>query len=123
LDSLVTRQLPPHITPHIVQGRPLTSGFPKLDETVAAMGIISWIILGFIAGMLARWLTPGSGPQGCLITSVLGIAGAAIGGWMGTQLGMGTVTGFDIRSLFLAVIGSVVLLVAYAQLSGRGLRK
>lgn len=77
------------------------------------MGILSWILFGFIAGLIARALTPGSGPRGCLITSVLGIAGAAIGGWIGTQLGLGTVEGFDVRSLFLAIIGSILLLLAF----------
>jgi uncharacterized membrane protein YeaQ/YmgE (transglycosylase-associated protein family) len=77
------------------------------------MGIISWIVFGLFAGLVARWLTPGAGPQGCLITSALGIAGAAIGGWIGTQLGLGTVTGFDIRSFFLAIIGAMLLLLAY----------
>jgi uncharacterized membrane protein YeaQ/YmgE (transglycosylase-associated protein family) len=77
------------------------------------MGILSWIIFGLLAGLIARWLTPGAGPRGCLITSVLGIAGAAIGGWIGTQLGLGTVKGFDVRSLFLAIIGSMLLLLAY----------
>jgi uncharacterized membrane protein YeaQ/YmgE (transglycosylase-associated protein family) len=77
------------------------------------MGILSWVIFGLIAGLIARWLAPGAGPQGCLITSVLGIAGAAIGGWIGTQLGLGTVTGFDVRSLFLAIIGSMLLLLGY----------
>jgi uncharacterized membrane protein YeaQ/YmgE (transglycosylase-associated protein family) len=81
------------------------------------MGILSWIVFGFLAGLIARWLTPGQGPQGCLITSLLGVVGAAIGGWIGTQLGLGTVRGFDIRSFFLAVIGSVVLLFGYRLLS------
>ena len=84
------------------------------------MGILSWVIFGLLAGLIARWLMPGSGPQGCLVTSVLGIAGAAIGGWIGTQLGLGTVTGFDIRSFFLAVIGAMLLLLAYSQLRGLG---
>ncbi|MGE0757968.1 MAG: GlsB/YeaQ/YmgE family stress response membrane protein [Pirellulaceae bacterium] len=84
------------------------------------MGILSWIVFGFIAGVLARWLTPGSGPKGCLITSLLGIAGAAIGGWIGTQLGLGTVQGFDSRSLFLAVVGAMLLLLAYSQFQRSG---
>jgi uncharacterized membrane protein YeaQ/YmgE (transglycosylase-associated protein family) len=50
---------------------------------------------------------------------VIGIAGAAIGGWIGTQLGWGTVQGFDLRSLALAVLGSVLLLLVLRALSGR----
>lgn len=84
------------------------------------MGILSWIIFGLIAGLIARWLTPGAGPKGCLVTSALGIAGGAIGGWIGTQLGLGTVNGFDIRSFFLAVLGAMLLLLAYSQLRGSG---
>ena len=80
------------------------------------MGILSWVVFGFIAGLIARWLTPGKGPQGCLITSVLGITGAAIGGWIGTQLGLGTVHGFDIRSFFLAVLGAMLVLLGYSLL-------
>ena len=79
------------------------------------MGILSWIVFGLITGLIARALTPGAGPKGCLITVVLGIFGAAIGGWIGTQLGLGSVSGFDIRSLFLAVVGAILVLVGYRQ--------
>lgn len=75
------------------------------------MGILSWIVLGLIAGALAKLITPGNDPGGCLLTIGLGIAGAAIGGWIGTQLGFGSVTGIDLRSLGLAIAGSVILLV------------
>ena len=84
------------------------------------MGALSWIILGLIAGLIAKWFTPGSDPKGCIVTVVIGIVGAAIGGWAGTQLGLGTVSGFDLRSLALAIAGSVVLLLILGALNKRG---
>lgn len=83
------------------------------------MGALSWIIFGLLAGMVAKWLTSGSDPKGCLVTIVIGIVGAAIGGWIGSQLGLGTVSGFDLRSFSLAVIGSIVLLLILQAVSGR----
>lgn len=79
------------------------------------MGILSWIIFGLIAGALAKMLMPGEGPtpQGCLVTMGLGILGSVIGGLIGTQLGLGTVDGFDIRSFALAIGGALVLLYLY----------
>lgn len=77
------------------------------------MGIISWILLGLLAGGIAKFLMPGRDPGGCLVTILLGIVGASVGGWIGTQLGFGTVTAFDARSLGLAILGSFVLLAIY----------
>jgi len=87
------------------------------------MGALSWIVFGFLAGLIAKWLTSGSDPKGCIVTIVIGIVGAAIGGWVGTQLGLGNVAGFDLRSFALAVLGSVLLLLALRALSARGLTK
>ena len=84
------------------------------------MGALSWILFGLVAGLLAKLLTPGGNdPQGCIVTIVVGIVGAAIGGWIGTTLDLGTVQGFDLRSLALAVIGSIVLLLGLRALQGR----
>jgi len=77
------------------------------------MGIFSWIILGLIVGILAKFIMPGKDPGGIFITIVLGIAGAFVGGFIGSAFGFGSVTGFDIRSLFLAVGGAILLLVIY----------
>jgi uncharacterized membrane protein YeaQ/YmgE (transglycosylase-associated protein family) len=82
------------------------------------MGILSWIVFGLLAGLLARAVTPGPNPHGCLVTVAIGIAGAAIGGWIGTQLGWGALNGFDVRSLGLAVLGSIVLLLILRALQG-----
>lgn len=82
------------------------------------MGVVSWIVFGLLAGLLARALTPGPNPQGCFVTVAIGIAGAAIGGWIATQLGWGHPNGFDVRSLGLAVLGSIVLLLILRALQG-----
>lgn len=77
------------------------------------MGILSWIIFGLVAGFLAKWVMPGRDGGGVVMTIILGIAGAFVGGWVGTQLGFGSVTGFNLGSLFTAVIGALILLFAY----------
>lgn len=80
------------------------------------MGILSWIVLGLLAGVLAKLLLPGKDPGGLILTILLGIAGAVVGGYLGTQLGFGDVTGFDLRSLGLAVGGAILLLLGYRLL-------
>lgn len=81
------------------------------------MGIISWIILGLLAGALAKWIMPGKDGGGWIITMVLGIAGAFVGGWIGTMIGFGSVTGVNIGSLITAIIGALVLLAIYRAIS------
>ena len=83
------------------------------------MGVLSWIILGLVAGAIARFLHPGKDPGGCLLTILLGVGGAAVGGYIGTWLGWGKVTGFDLRSMALAVMGSLVLLISFRMLFGK----
>ncbi len=83
------------------------------------MGIVSWIIFGLIAGAIARLLHPGRDPGGCLITVFLGIGGALVGGYIGTLLGWGRVHGFDVRSLGLAVMGALILLILFRTLFGK----
>lgn len=72
-----------------------------------------WILLGLVAGTLAKFLVPGRDPSGCIITVVLGIVGAFIGGYLGTQFGWGAVSAgaFDLRSIGLATLGAIVLLL------------
>ena len=77
------------------------------------MGILSWIVLGLIAGMLAKLLMPGRDPGGLVVTSLLGIAGAFVGGWVGALVGVGTVGGFSLGSLATATIGAMLLLLLY----------
>ena len=77
------------------------------------MGILSWIVMGLIVGMLAKFIMPGKDPGGCIITILIGIAGAFVGGFIASRLGLGSVTGFDIRSILVAVGGAVILLILY----------
>jgi len=77
------------------------------------MGILSWLIMGLIVGIIAKFVMPGKDPGGVFITIILGIAGAFVGGFIGSTLGLGSVTGFDIRSLLIAVGGSILLLIIY----------
>jgi uncharacterized membrane protein YeaQ/YmgE (transglycosylase-associated protein family) len=72
-----------------------------------------WIVLGLLAGSLAKFLVPGRDPSGCIITILLGIVGAFIGGVIGTLLGWGAVNSgqFDLRSIGLATLGAILLLV------------
>ncbi|MEQ0565445.1 GlsB/YeaQ/YmgE family stress response membrane protein [Amycolatopsis sp. NEAU-NG30] len=83
------------------------------------MGIIGWIVLGLIAGVIAKALMPGRDPGGCIITMLLGVAGAFVGGWVGktlfhTQLG----TFFDLRTWGLAVLGALIILVGHRLIFG-----
>jgi uncharacterized membrane protein YeaQ/YmgE (transglycosylase-associated protein family) len=88
------------------------------------MGILSWVVLGLVAGLLARFLMPGKSPAGLLLTILLGIAGALVGGYLGSHLfGIGDVTGFDVRSVALAVGGAVLLLLIYGYLQGSKLMR
>lgn len=92
--------------------------------------VLSWIIFGLIAGVIAKALMPGKDPGGMIITILLGIAGAVIGGYIGSAIfgygrtdSAGSVTepGF-IVSLILAVVGAIVLLAGYRLIKGRSMR-
>jgi uncharacterized membrane protein YeaQ/YmgE (transglycosylase-associated protein family) len=83
------------------------------------MSIIAWIVLGLIAGALAKFLMPGRDPGGIFITIIIGIVGAIIGGFIGSALGFGDVTGVNLPSLLIAVLGSVILLIIYRMVTGR----
>ena len=80
------------------------------------MGILSWIVLGLIAGVLAKWLLPGRDPGGFIITILLGVGGAFAGGWVGTQLGIASFNGFTLQGIVVATAGAVLLLVLYRLL-------
>ena len=80
------------------------------------MGLISWILMGLIVGVLAKWLMPGEDPGGIFITILIGIAGAFLGGFIGSFIGLGSVTGFNLISLALAVGGALLLLFGYRLL-------
>ncbi len=81
------------------------------------MNFISWIILGGIAGAIAKLIMPGKDPGGFFVTILLGIAGAFVGGFISTQLGFGTVSGaFDLVSLIIATGGALILLLLYRMI-------
>ena len=82
------------------------------------MGILWWILFGLVAGAVAKLLMPGRDPVGCIITMGLGIAGALVGGFLATRLGYGDIEGFDLRSMFIAVVGSLILLGLYRMMAG-----
>jgi len=84
------------------------------------MGIITWIILGLIAGAVARLIFPGRQPGGLLVTILLGVAGAVTGGLIATAAGAGGVSGVNLWSLIVATGGALLLLVVYELLAGRG---
>jgi uncharacterized membrane protein YeaQ/YmgE (transglycosylase-associated protein family) len=80
-------------------------------------GIIGWIIIGAIAGAIAKFIMPGRDPGGCLITIVLGIAGAVLAGWIGNQVGwykQGEGAGF-----IAAILGAIVILFIYRLVANR----
>ena len=79
------------------------------------MGILSWIIFGLIVGIIAKLLMPGRDPGGCIITMLLGVVGAFVGGFF-YRLVTGTEVlffGFDFRSFAIAVLGAIVVLAVY----------
>jgi uncharacterized membrane protein YeaQ/YmgE (transglycosylase-associated protein family) len=77
------------------------------------MGILSWIVMGLIVGLLAKFIMPGKDPGGIIITILLGTGGGLLGGYIGTVLGLGTVSGFDLRSFLLATGGAILILIVY----------
>lgn len=78
------------------------------------MNILAWLVFGLIAGAIAKLLVPGRDPGGWIVTMALGIVGAFVGGWIGARVwGSEGVTGFDLHSFGLAVLGAGVLLVLY----------
>ena len=81
------------------------------------MGILLWALFGLIAGAIARFLMPGKVPGGIIVTIVLGIVGAVVGGFIGTQLGFGDISGFNLRSMLLAVGGGVLVLFIFGLLT------
>ncbi len=83
------------------------------------MGIISWIIFGLIAGVIAKLIMPGKDPGGCIITSLLGIVGATVGGWLGTIFGWGKADSFSLGSFGVAIVGAIVVLLIYRAFAGK----
>lgn len=81
------------------------------------MGILTWIIFGLIAGAIAKFIMPGNQGMGWLMTIILGIVGAFVGGWVGSLIGWGTVNDFDFKSMLLAVVGALLVLWIYGMVT------
>ena len=82
------------------------------------MGLLSWILLGLMVGVLAKWIMPGPDPGGLIVTILIGIAGAFVGGFLGSFLGLGGVSGFNLGSLAIATGGALLLLWGHRRLRG-----
>lgn len=86
------------------------------------MGIISWIVLGLLAGAIAKLLLPGDDPGGIFVTILIGIAGALLGGFIASALdvGAGRREFFDLATWLMAIGGALVLLIGYRLVTGAG---
>ncbi|MET8135711.1 MULTISPECIES: GlsB/YeaQ/YmgE family stress response membrane protein [unclassified Streptomyces] len=84
------------------------------------MGIIAWILIGLLAGAIAKLLLPGKDPGGIIITMLIGVAGGLLGGWLGKVVfGVDSIDGFfDVSTWVAAIAGSLILLVLYRVLTG-----
>ena len=80
------------------------------------MGILSWTIMGLIVGILAKWIMPGKDGGGFIMTVLLGIGGAMLGGYITSFFGFGSVTGFNLVSIAIATGGALLLLFGYNKL-------
>ena len=83
------------------------------------MGLLSWIVVGLLAGLLAKWIMPGSDPGGIIVTILVGMAGAAVGGLIVSILGGTGATGFNVWSILVATLGAVILLALYRLFARR----
>ena len=77
------------------------------------MGILTWILLGLVAGAIAKFIMPGKDPGGFIVTILIGIAGAILGGFLGSFIGLGKIESFDLGGLFIATAGAIILLIIY----------
>jgi uncharacterized membrane protein YeaQ/YmgE (transglycosylase-associated protein family) len=82
--------------------------------------LIVWAVLGLAIGAAAKWLMPGPDSGGLLLTSLLGIAGAIIGGSLASFVGLGSFTGFSVSGLIIAVIGAMILLALWRMVKRGG---
>ena len=76
-------------------------------------GIVGWILVGLVAGVLAKWIMPGRDPGGIIVTILIGIAGGILGGFAASRLGLG---GGNIVNILIATAGAIVLLILYRML-------
>ncbi len=82
------------------------------------MGILAWIVVGLIAGVLGKLIMPGDDPGGIIVTIIIGIVGAFVGGFVMNLLGFGDVSGFNLYSILVATLGAIILLAIYRAVVG-----
>jgi uncharacterized membrane protein YeaQ/YmgE (transglycosylase-associated protein family) len=83
------------------------------------MGFLGWIVLGLVAGAIAKLIMPGKDPGGCIVTMLLGVIGAVIGGYLGSRFfGRGLETFWNLQTWIVAIIGSLILLGIYRLIIG-----
>jgi uncharacterized membrane protein YeaQ/YmgE (transglycosylase-associated protein family) len=91
------------------------------------MGLLTWILVGLVAGVVASLILGGGigglGLGSLLLTIVLGIIGALVGGFISAALGYGDVTGFNVRSLVIATLGAIAVIIVWRQVSSGGGRR
>jgi len=96
---------------------------PRRIGTFRLMGILAWIVLGFVSGLLARAIVPGGRGMGCLMTTAVGVLGALIGGAIASAAGVGELESFfDLGTWAIAVLGAVLLLLVLGAIGGRSRR-
>ena len=83
------------------------------------MGLVSWVAVGALAGLLARWIAPRSAPDGFVVSVLLGISGASMGGFVVGVPGGPGATGFNLLSVLVATLGAVLLLFVYGLIARR----
>jgi uncharacterized membrane protein YeaQ/YmgE (transglycosylase-associated protein family) len=85
------------------------------------MGMFSWALFGLISGAMAKLVMPGQDmvPGGWFVTILIGIAGAIVGGVLGSFIGVGSITDFDLRSLLISIVAATLLLYAYSTIKRR----
>lgn len=87
------------------------------------MGLLTWILVGLVAGFAAQFALGGGsgiGLRSIVVTTLIGVVGALLGGFVSVALGYGDVTGFNVRSLVIAFLGAIAVIVAFRALSSRG---
>ena len=89
------------------------------------MGIIAWIVLGLLAGLIASAIVPGDAPGGLIVTTIIGIVGALLGGFIARALDLGDPIDefFDVSTWIAAIVGSVILLAIFQAIGGRSSRR
>ena len=88
-----------------------------MSQYLADYGWLWWILIGLVAGLIAKAITPGRDPGGCLVTIVIGIAGAVLAGFVGQQ--MGWYSQNEGAGFLAAIVGAILILIVYRMIAGR----